>query len=127
MGKIEIEYNGDRMLDNLHNIKTKMQIIKTPQDDKGKHYLTQITETADRAIENIKFYKSDSKGNKRADNYKEMIHEFSNIYATLKGLIFLLKIRSDEDDAKILSDLEKEINILVGSVASHDVDQHQEI
>lgn len=123
MGKIEIEYNGDRILGNLHNIKTKMQIVKTPQDDKGKHYLTQITETADRAIENIEFYTLDSKGNKRSDNYKEMIHEFSNIYATLKGLIFLLKIRSDEDDARILSDLEKEINQLIELIASTDLER----
>lgn len=123
MGRREIDYNGDRMLENLYNIRTKIQMIKIPSDDKGKHYVTQITQTTEKAIESIKSYKAESKGNERTDNYKEMVHEFSNIYATLKGLIFLLKIRSDQDDARILSDLENEINALVGSVASQDVDQ----
>lgn len=71
-------------------------------------------------MENIKSYAIEAPKDDISGDHKEMLHEFSNIYATLKGLIFLLKIKSDEYDAKILSDIEKEINGLIKYIASDD-------
>ncbi len=123
MGRIEIDNKGDNVLENLYEIKTKMQMIEMPQDEQAKHYYVQIMDTADTALENTKFYIDYYRGKHRARDYKELFHEFSNVYGTIKGFIFLLKIKSDEKDAKILTDLEKEINQLIELIASTDLEE----
>lgn len=123
MGKAEMEYNGDRILENLSNVKSKMQMLKVPEEDKAKYYYDQILQTADKAMENIKLYAMDAPKDDISGDHKEMLHEFSNIYATLKGLIFLLKLISDEDDSRILSNLETEINQLIELIASTDLER----
>lgn len=123
MGKAEMGYNGDRILENLNNVKSKMQMLKVSEEDRAKYYYAQILQTADKAMENIKSYTMEAPKDDISGDHKEMLHEFSNIYATLKGLIFLLKIKSDEYDAKILSEIEKEINGLIELIASTDLER----